>query len=361
MYYIFNRMSDLKSSPFAQGVFDVLKPQPLIELDEWCDSYRILPRSGSSESGKWRTSRTPYLREIMKCLSPQSRYKEIAVLKGHQLGFTEMGLGWIMYTIDLMPGPFLALQPTEANAIRWVKQRVNPSLEACERLQNKIKKTVGRSAGNALLQKDGNGWSLMLSGSNSPSALSSIPVANLYLDEVDRYQIDVKGEGDPLELVKARTSNFPRSKVLYTSTPVLKETSHIWKLYQESDQRVYELPCPHCGGIEGQTNGGYFELKWEYFQWPQGQTNEVLLYCPHCGVGIEERHKTKMLERGRWIARNPGHWRAGFYISSLYSPLGWLSWDEVAKVFEAAGNEPEKRKTFENLSLASKRSSQKRL
>ena len=176
MYYIFNRMSDLKSSPFAQGVFDVLKPQPLIELDEWCDSYRILPRSGSSESGKWRTSRTPYLREIMKCLSPQSRYKEIAVLKGHQLGFTEMGLGWIMYTIDLMPGPFLALQPTEANAIRWVKQRVNPS------------------------------------------------------------------------------------KVLYTSTPVLKETSHIWKLYQESDQRVYELPCPHCGGIEGQTNGGYFEL-----------------------------------------------------------------------------------------------------
>jgi phage terminase large subunit GpA-like protein len=341
----------LSENPFSKGVFSVFKPQPLVSLSEWCDKYRILPRSGSAEPGRWRTSRTPYLREMMGCLNATSRYKEIVVLKASQLGLTEMGLGWIMYNMDLQPGPFLALQTTEATAIRWVKQRVNPSLEMCKRLKEKFKKATGRAAGNALLQKDYPGGSLILSGSNSPSALSSIPVANLYLDEIDRYSLDVKGEGDPLELVKARIATFPRAKVLYTSTPVLKETSQIWKLYEDSDQRVYELPCPHCSGIEGQTNGGFFELRWEYFHWPEGKPEEVSLYCPYCGAEINEGQKTEMLARGRWVAKNPNHWRAGFHISSLYSPVGWLDWATIARRFEAAGSDPEKRKAFENTIL----------
>jgi len=264
---------------------------------------------------------------------------------------TEAGTNWILYSIDMQPGPFLALQPTEGNAIKWSKQRVGPSIEVCDRLDEKIKRTVGRSAGNSLLQKDYNGGSLIISGSNSPSALASMPIANIYADEIDRYPLSVGEEGDPLQLVKQRASTFPRAKIFYTSTPTLLATSKIWTLYQESDQRAYEVPCPHCSDVPEVTNGGYFKIEFEMLKWPQGKPEEVRLYCPHCGAAIEEWRKTEMLRRGRWVARNPGHWRVGFHLSSLYSPVGWLSWADIARRFEEASSDPERRKAFTNTIL----------
>jgi phage terminase large subunit GpA-like protein len=111
------------------------------------------------------------------------------------------------------------------------------------------------------------------------------------------------------------------------------------------------VKCPHCGDYENTTDGGYFEMKFEQLQWTKGLYHDIMLYCPHCGVGIPEYKKTEMLAGGKWVAKNPGHWRAGFYISSLYSPLGWYSWADIAKEFEAAGNDPEKRQVFVNTTL----------
>ena len=51
---------------------DGLKPDPLLTVSEWADRYRVLSQRASSEPGRWRTERTPYLREIMDCLSPAS-------------------------------------------------------------------------------------------------------------------------------------------------------------------------------------------------------------------------------------------------------------------------------------------------
>ena len=334
--------------PFTQGFLDVFKPLPNMDLDEWAELYRILPRSGSSSPGPWRNSRTPYLVEVMKCLSPNNRTKEIAFMKGIQIGATESGLNWILYSIDVQPGPFLAVQPTDGTSKRWSKQRVGPSIEACERLQGKIKKTVGRSSGNSLQQKDYPGGTIVITGSGSPSSLASMPMGNLYLDEIDKYEDSAGKAGDPIELVKARISTYPRAKIFYTSTPLLKETSRITALYEDSDQRVYELPCPHCSGGKGQLNDGFFSLEFDQFQWPKGQPEKVLCYCPLCGGAIEEWQKTKMLAGGRWVAKNPGHWRTGFHLSALYSPVGWLSWVAIARRFEANGNDPERRKTFAN-------------
>jgi len=51
---------------------DGLKPDPLLTVSEWADRYRVLSQRASSEPGRWRTERTPYLKEIMDCLSPSS-------------------------------------------------------------------------------------------------------------------------------------------------------------------------------------------------------------------------------------------------------------------------------------------------
>ena len=61
---------------------DGLKPDPLLTVSEWADRYRVLSQRGSSEPGRWRTERTPYLKEIMDCLSPSSPVQRVALMNG---------------------------------------------------------------------------------------------------------------------------------------------------------------------------------------------------------------------------------------------------------------------------------------
>ena len=54
---------------------------------------------------------------------------------------------------------------------------------------------------------------------------------------------------------------------------------------------------------------------------------------------IDEHHKTAMLDAGEWraTATSPIPATIGFHISALYSPVGWLSWEQIARAWEAAG------------------------
>lgn len=330
-------------APLWDGFFSVFKPRPRLTVSQWAERYRVLPPDGSSEPGPWRNSRTPYLVEIMDALSASSSTKEVVFCKGSQIGATEAGLNWLMYLIDQEPGPIFALQPTEKNAKDWSKQRIEPSLNLCWRTRSKIAPAKSRSAGNTILQKKFDGGQLFLSGTNSASSLSSLPIGNLYFDEVDRYPLDVQGEGNPIDLALRRLATFARAKAFFSSTPTLKETSTIWNLYQNSDRRVYEVPCPFCDH--------YDEITFDRLQWEKGKPETVLLECSRCGHLIPEHHKTDMLDRGRWRATNPGHWRAGFHLSSLYSPKGWLSWEDVVRTFEESAGNVTKMITFTNTVL----------
>ena len=65
---------------------DGLTPDPLLTVSEWADRYRVLSQRASSEPGRWRTERTPYLKEIMDCLSPSSPFQRVVFMKGSQVG-----------------------------------------------------------------------------------------------------------------------------------------------------------------------------------------------------------------------------------------------------------------------------------
>ena len=58
------------------GALDLLRawrdgrtPDPALTVSAWADSHRLLSPRGANEAGRWRTTRTPYLREIMDALS----------------------------------------------------------------------------------------------------------------------------------------------------------------------------------------------------------------------------------------------------------------------------------------------------
>ncbi|MFV0385289.1 MAG: phage terminase large subunit family protein, partial [Paracoccus sp. (in: a-proteobacteria)] len=47
-----------------------IRPDPDLTVSEWADRHRWLSSRAAAEPGRYRTARTPYLREIMDALSP---------------------------------------------------------------------------------------------------------------------------------------------------------------------------------------------------------------------------------------------------------------------------------------------------
>jgi phage terminase large subunit GpA-like protein len=196
-----------------------LRPDPRLSVSEWADAHRYLSQTASGEPGPWRTDRTPYLREIMDCLSPNNPAEKVVFMKGAQIGGTEAGNNWIGYVIHHSPGPMLAVQPTVEMAKRWSKQRVASLIDSTPVLRERVKEARSRDSGNTVQSKEFTGGILVMTGANSAVGLRSMPVRYLFLDEVDAYDFDVDGEGDPVSLASQRTITFANRKIFLVSTP----------------------------------------------------------------------------------------------------------------------------------------------
>jgi phage terminase large subunit GpA-like protein len=320
-----------------------LRPDPVLTVSEWADRHRMLSQRASAEPGSWRTERTPYLREIMDCLSATSSIEKVVFMKGAQVGGTEAGNNWLGYVIDNCPGPMLMVQPTVEMAKRNSKTRIAPLIEESPTLREKVRDPRSRDSGNSLLAKEFPGGVVVMAGANSAAGLRSMPVRFLFLDEPDAYPGDVDGEGDPCTLAEARTRTFSRRKIFYVSTPTLAGRSRIEREFMDSDMRFFEVPCPLCGT--------YQQLVWPQMKWEEGRPETVTYECCHCGERFEEHHKNKILSKGQWVAQNPdGKWR-GYHISSLYSPLGWFSWQQCVEAYIQAAKTDEAMRVFQNTIL----------
>ena len=320
-------------------------PPPIYTVSEWADKFRVLPQTSAAEPGNWRTDRTPYLKEIMDSLSPSVNCSDVVFMKSAQIGGTEAGINWIDYIIAAAPGPSLIVQPTVLISERFSKQRLAPQIELMEVLKEKINSAGGS---NNILEKSFPGGILLLTGANSAAGLRSMPVKNLMLDEIDAYPEDAEGEGDPVSLATARTTTYGRrAKRFYCSTPTLEATSKILRLFNEGDQRFYNIPCPHCGTFQKLE---FSRLKWEIDK--KSKSVKTAFYeCAECNEKIDEHEKPKIFGLGYWEPENPGAEIRSYHISALYSPLGWYSWRQMATEFLSAKGNPDKMKTFVNTRL----------
>ena len=338
---------DLIARTWAEG----LTPDPQLKVSQWADRHRMLSTKESAEPGHWRTTRTPYLQTIMDCLSATAPTERVVLMKGAQIGGTELGLNWIGYAIAHAPGPMMIVWPTMEMAQRNSKQRISALIAQSPVLAERVAPVRSRDASNTLLMKEFRGGVLVMTGANSAIGLRSMPVRYLFLDEVDGYphDVDVDGEGDAINLAEARTRTFSRRKILMVSTPTIAGASVIEREYLASDQRRYHVPCPHCGHRQW--------LRFERLRWEKGQPQSAAYVCESCNTPIAEHHKTQMLANGQWQAMAPENQGAtvGFHLSSLYSPVGWRSWAAIAAAWERAIH-PSTRscaaiKTFKNTEL----------
>lgn len=308
-----------------------LKPDPELWIDEWADEFQRIPKdTGAAEPGKYHTDRTPFAREPMRCLSPLHPCKRVVTMVASQMMKTQIALNWIGGNIHMAPANILALLPSEKLAKR-VSSRIDKTIKAVPELRDRVAKPRSRDARNTLDTKEFEGGTLYCTTAGSASNLAELSARYVYGDEIDRWDVDVDSEGDPVELAEARGTTFGRkAKFYFSSSPTIKGASRIDDLFAISDQRRYFMPCPHCG--EHQV------LVWENLKWNEDYSRvDYLCSNPDCGALIEEHHKTDMLLAGEWRATAEGDGETvGFHLNGLYSPLGWLSWQSLAKQYDKA-------------------------
>jgi phage terminase large subunit GpA-like protein len=316
---------------YREAYFRGLRPEPDVWIDQWADEFMRIPRdAGAAEPGQYRTARTPYAREPMRCLSPAHPCKRVVTMVASQLMKTQIALNWIGGLIHMAPSNILTLLPSLGLAKR-VSSRIGKTIKATPVLRERVAANRSRDARNTMDTKEFEGGSLYVTTAGSAANLSELSARYIYGDEVDRWVVDVGEEGDPIELAETRGSTFGRNaKFYFSSSPTIRGASRIADLFETSDQRFYYVPCPTCGHMQ--------VLEWERLRYSTDcQLAHYECAGPDCDVLIEEHHKGEMLAKGEWRAHAEGDGETvGFNLNALYSPPGWTGWASLAKQFEKA-------------------------
>jgi phage terminase large subunit GpA-like protein len=300
----------------------------------------VLPEGVSATPGRVRLF--PYQRAIADEIS-NPLIERVTLVKGVRLGFSTLLTSTIAAHIVNEPASILLMLPTESDARDVIVSEIEPIFDAVPVLRGVLSTDTDEGGRNTLTSKRFAGGSLRVIAARSPRNLRRMTARILLVDECDA--MEVTAEGNPIRLAERRTLSFNNRKIVCGSTPLFVDTSHVLRAFAASDQRVFEVPCPHCGG--------FTEILWQHIQWDDGRPETARFCCPHCGTAVDERYKAQMVEHGEWRVTRPevkNH--SGFRLNALVSPLANASWGRLAGEFIAAKDDPAELQVFVNTILA---------
>ena len=287
-------------------------------------------------------------------------YAQVVAVMGAQMGKSEAMLNVIGHRIDDDPVPILYVAPTKSFIEGVFEPRYRIMVDQCASLR--AKRRPGLKEKNTL--KHIAGIKVRFAWAGSSTEMSGDPACKVFLDERDRMDDSVEGEGDPVALGTARHATYPDGQTIVMSTPTVgtvetvidPETglefwdrgdeiqSATWKLYQEGTRYHWAVPCPHCED--------YFIPRFKYLVWDEDLTpfevkERVKMSCPNCGTLIDQSYKDALNERGVYVApgqtitadgevqgKPPVSDSATFWVSGLMS--AWRTWGERAQDFVLA-------------------------
>ena len=320
-----------------------MKPPEDLTVSQWADKNRRLTSESSAEVGKWRTSRTPYMFDILDSFT-DPLIEHIVVVAASQVGKSETINNMVGYSIDQDPGPILLIQPTIDDVKRYSEMRIAPMIRETRCLKRKVADPKSRDAANTKRQKSFPGGVLVMTGSNVAHDLSSMPIRYVFGDERDRWATSAGSEGDPWELAVARTRTFYNKKMVEVSTPTVKGASAIENSYNLGTMERWKTQCPHCGEYVEIT---FDNIRFEYEAAEKGDKKifhitELFYVCPECG-GISDEHTIKS-QPAKWVATVPEarkhHKTRSFWLTAWVSP--WATWESIILQFLQAGTDSAK-------------------
>lgn len=316
-----------------------MAPPPKLRLSEWIEREVILPQGVTSLSGPVRL--WPFQREIADAIG-DPLIERVTLSKPVRVGFTTLLTSAIASFVVNDPSPILCVLPTESDCRDYMVSDVEPIFGASPLLVKALSDDNDPDGRNTLMSRRFPGGSLKVVAAKAPRNLRRHNARVLFLDEVDG--MEPTPEGSPILLAERRTFSFPDRKIVLGSTPVHDETSNVLHAYRQSDQRVFECPCPECGA--------FTEILWDHIIWDEDRPETARFKCPHCQAEVGERQKLGMVSAGAWRATRPdvvGH--AGFRMNALISLLANAAWGKLAQEFLAVKSDPGNLQTFVNTIL----------
>ena len=329
-------ISELEKSAYA-----AFKPPKKLTLSEWADEYAYLSAESSAEGGRWHT--LPYQKAMMDAIT-DPKIEQVTVMKSARVGYSKILNHIIAYHIHQDPCGIMVVQPTIEDAAGYSKEEIAPMIRDTKVLTNLVSDAKTRDSNNTILQKQFPGGVLSLVGANSARGFRRVSRRIVLFDETDGYPASAGTEGDQIKLGIARTQYFWNRKIVAGSTPTIKDFSRIERLFEQSDQRRYYVPCPHCGHMQ--------YLRWPNMRWQDDDPSTASYACEECGALIPHSKKRWMVERGEWRATQPSNGRhAGFHIWAAYSYSPNAEWSNLVEEFLLSKNDPEQLKTWINTIL----------
>lgn len=305
---------------------EIRKPEP---LSVWAEAHRYVADGSSPEPGKFRCSRTPYVREILDAItSPETR--EIICCFGIQLGKSETILNALAYYIQHEPSSILMVEPSRDLVVDFGRDRIDGMVYASAELRKVFGVERAKSKTKATLSKGMkrfNGGFLKLASAQSTTDLISRPCRIVLLDEIDQYEI--RHDGNAVDTAIGRASNFVDRKVIMVSSPGTLQTSEIWRRQEGASKYRYMIPCTACGKA--------CEWTWELVRWSNDDPQSCGIFCPECGEQVRGPGAVSdlLLARGSWECVEAGdRHRKFFHLSSLYSP--WVKLSDIVEEYIGA-------------------------
>lgn len=341
-------------SLIANAIQVSMKPLPKLNLVEWADTYRYLPKN-SAESGRWKTSRVEVARAPMLSISNPA-IQEITIMCCIQLMKTELMLNCALYYMHQEPSPIMYVAPKKETAEAWSKERLVQSV-LCTPVLKDIFSGNRRDQGNTITQKQFAGGQISIVSARNPTDLAMRAVRIVLLDEVDKYPMNVGageggsgGEGDPCAVVWGRSTTYgKRATKVMACSPTVQGKSRIEKEYNKSNKQVFIQPCKHCKHEA--------TLTWLDVIIPRDEvSNEfdhtgAVIRCSNCHKDWTESDRHWSIRNGFWKATKPlVTWHHGYKVSALASPF--LPIVVLAKEFVDAQGNPESLKAFYNTRMA---------
>ncbi len=303
-------------------------PPPRHTVLSWANEVRELARGSTAEPGKYRSDRLPYQGEPQESLTDPTS-TGVVLQWARQLGKTTIIENLCGFTIDCDPANIFVKYPTREKTADFSKTKFWPMVKATPALRAKIKPHRMRDSGNTIYSKQFPGGTITMVGANSAAALRQLSCKVVIQDEIDSDHPN--SEGDPVPQADATATNFHDAIFLKSSTPTKTPQpdgkggwigSRIQILFNESDQRYWNVKCPHCA-------------HWQVLQWAQvrwtwkqadGSTRDdpssATYVCAGCQVELTDFDRVRMILNGKWVAKNPDSALRGYHLSGLYRIMG---------------------------------------
>ncbi len=337
----------------AGGLAALLEPAAPIAPSQWAAENLVLP-DGEYAGQKIDLARTPHIVEPLDLLGPDSSVNEIGVMKCGQSAFTTMLQCAIGHSIDRDACDMMVVQPTDGALTDFNSTKLVRLIEKTPVLARKVYPQTSRSsAGSTTYEKKFPGGALNLALASSPAQLRLKTIKKVFCDEIDEYEDDLEGQGDPLKLIAGRQMSFLTSgtwKRAYVSTPTVKGASKIETIFERGDQRRWHIECPHCSSRFVLEWNAPFDPSSHGLKFRKEYPHQAHYVAPCCGSIIEGWRKLEIYRTGRWIATTPGAGKfPTYHFDAIASPF--VPWDAIAKEYVDAADDPAKLKAFWNLYL----------